>query len=120
MIETKSVRPFIGTSDFERSRSFYSYIGFDETPIDSKMSVFKNKGAIFYLQDYYVKDWIDNTMLFWEVENLDEVLKHFQSLELKKHFPNSRLSCIVDNDWGREFFLHDPDNILWHIGSFKS
>jgi hypothetical protein len=29
------------------------------------------------------------------------------------------LSKIVNNDWGSEFFLHDPSGILWHIGCFN-
>ena len=72
----------------------------------------------FYLQDAYVKDWVDNTMLFLEVAEPDAFLKHLESLDLKSQFPKVRLSKMVTNDWGPEFFLHDPAGVLWHIGGF--
>lgn len=59
-----SIRPFIGAKDFELSRSFYRDLGFEETILSHNMSVFKTDGLSFYLQDAYVKDWIDNTMIF--------------------------------------------------------
>lgn len=118
-IHIKSIRPFIGSKDFKTSSAFYKTIGFEERMISPNMTLFIREDFGFYLQDAFVKDWIDNTMLFLEVEELDKYLDHLSSLELTKQFKNVRLSKIVTNDWGREFFLHDPSGILWHIGSFN-
>lgn len=57
-------------------------------------------------------------MLFWEVEDVELSLKEIQKLDLPQRFKGVKLSEIVVNDWGKEFFLHDPAGILWHIGSF--
>lgn len=116
----KSIRPFIGTADFDSSRRFYTSIGFKETIISSNMSLFTMDDFGFYLQDAYVKDWIDNTMVFLEVQYLDEYLNHLESLDLTSLFKGAKISKIVENDWGREFFLHDPSGVLWHIGSFTN
>ena len=73
----------------------------------------------FYLQDAYVKDWVDNSMIFFEVENLESILKYIKDLKLPKKYDNVRLSEIIYKEWGKEFFLHDPSGILWHFGKFK-
>ncbi|WP_298329325.1 glyoxalase [uncultured Dokdonia sp.] len=116
----KSIRPFIGATDFISSRRFYTSIGFKETVISYNMSLFTMDDFGFYLQDAYVKDWIDNTMVFLEVQHLDEYLTHLESLDLATLFKGVKISKIVENDWGREFFLHDPSGVLWHIGSFTN
>lgn len=118
-IGIKSIRSFIGSKDFSVSKNFYTTIGFEETYISYNMSYF-SKGAFgFYLQDAYVKKWVDNTMIFLEVEELDTYLEFLQSLDLPSLYKKVKLSRIVKNDWGREFFLHDPSGVLWHIGNFK-
>lgn len=116
----KSMRAFIGAKSCDASRQFYIDLGFEELKIFPKMSYFKLGDFGFYLQDAFVKDWVDNTMLFLEVENLDEHLKKITCLELDKKYNNVRLTKIHYNDWGNEFFLYDPSGVLWHIGEFKT
>jgi len=116
--KVRSIRPFIGAKDFERSKRFYADIGFQESVLSHNMSVFEMYGLGFYLQDAYVKDWIDNTMVFLEVEDLDRFWRTLTALELPTHYEGVRLSAIHAYDWGREFFLHDPSGVLWHIGQF--
>lgn len=115
----KSIRAFIGSKDYDISRNFYSDLGFEEVIISSNMSLFEIGNFGFYLQDAYVKDWIDNSMLFLEVENTEKLLTHIKQLALDNKYPGVRLSEVVYNDWGKEFFLHDPSGVLWHIGEFR-
>ncbi len=114
----KSIRPFVGSKDFQESKRFYELLGFKVNWVGDKMSFLALGDFGFYLQDAYVKDWVDNTMLFLEVAEPDAFLKHLESLDLKSQFPKVRLSKMVTNDWGPEFFLHDPAGVLWHIGAF--
>ena len=115
-----SIRPFIGSKNYKISRNFYLDLGFEEIITSEKMSYFSLGNFGFYLQDAYVKDWIDNSMIFLEVENLENSLNEIQNLKLTDKYENVRLSKIVHNEWGNEFFLHDPCGILWHIGNFNS
>lgn len=115
----KSIRPFLGSKNYEVSREFYRTLGFAETTLGEKMCVFHREGFSFYLQDYYVEDWVNNTMVFLEVNDLADWWARVQALNLPARFSGVRLKPITDNDWGQEFFLHDPAGILWHIGSFK-
>jgi len=119
-----SVRPFIGAKDFSQSRRFYSAMGFTEVVISAGMSLFQagdhspGGGVAFYLQDAYVQDWVDNTMLFLEVRDVDCHLADLLKLGLPDQFPGVRISGIRVEAWGKEYFLHDPSGILWHIGQF--
>ena len=115
----QSIRPFIGAKDFEISRQFYLDLDFKELPLKGKMSFFQVSDKIgFYLQKAYVKDWVDNSMLFLEVENPEVYLEELKNKNLPTRYKGVRLSEMVINDWGKEFFLHDPSGILWHFGSF--
>ncbi|MBE7176960.1 MAG: glyoxalase [Mucilaginibacter polytrichastri] len=114
-----SLRPFIGAKAYDVSRAFYRDLGFEEFVIDAKMSVFKNDTLAFYLQDYYAKEWIENTMLFMEVEDVEACYKELEALNLPQKYAGVRLSPIRHEYWGSECFLHDPAGILWHFGQFK-
>ncbi|MFC3157516.1 hypothetical protein SAMN05443633_109170 [Chryseobacterium arachidis] len=116
--KVKSIRPFIGSENFEISRNFYRDLGFEETVLDPKLSLFRWDEAGFYLQDAYVKDWIDNTMIFIEVENTDDFFQELLSLNLMEKYKNVRLTPVRTMDWGKECFVHDPCGILWHFGEF--
>jgi len=114
----KSIRSFIGAKDFEESKTFYRILGFEEAYSSEKLSYFKNGDFGFYLQDAYVKDWIDNSMIFLEVNSVDEYWTKLQALNLTKRFKNVRLTEIKHYEWGKECFIHDPSGILWHFGEF--
>jgi len=102
------------------SRAFYRALGFEEKEISKDMVLFTvNNQLAFYLQDYYIKDWVDNSMIFLEVSNLEECHANLIALDLPGNFPGVRLSAIKQETWGRECFLHDPSGVLWHIGKFE-
>ncbi|MEO5673316.1 MAG: VOC family protein [Chitinophagales bacterium] len=113
-----SIRPFIGAKDFELSREFYCDLGFQETIVSHNMSVFKTGKLAFYLQDACVKDWIDNSMIFLEVDDVAHYWNKLLALDLTTKYKGVRLIPIKEYDWGRECFIHDPSGILWHIGEF--
>ena len=116
--QIKSIRPFIGATDFNISRSFYTDLGFIETVLSTTMSVFKRNDFAFYLQDADVKDWIDNTMVFLEVTDVNTFWEELQLLNLSNKYQEVRIVPIKEYDWGKECFIHDPSGILWHIGEF--
>lgn len=114
-----SIRPFIGAKNFEVSRKFYLELGFQENILTPNMSYFYSEGIGFYLQDAYVKDWIDNTMVFMEVKDVHRFWKELLGLDLTARYEDVRLVPVREDYWGRECFLHDPSGILWHFGEFN-
>jgi hypothetical protein len=115
----KSIRAFIGAKNYESSRNFYKDLGFQESIISYDMSYFKINELGFYLQNAYVKDWIDNTMIFLEVDNVERYWNELLALDLTSKYKNVKLDPVRVLDWGKECFLHDPSGILWHFGEFN-
>ncbi len=117
---TKSIRPFIGAREYDLSRSFYRDLGFEEIVLSDDMCLFETGQTGFYLQKAYVKDWIDNSMIFLEVDDVDRYFKELLALALPAKYPRVRLTPVQQYDWGSECFLHDPSGILWHFGQFNN
>jgi len=118
--QAKSIRTFIGAKNYEESRSFYKELGFEEVVLFDNMCLFKvNENLGFYLQDYYVKKWCHNSMVFLEVDDVDECLNELISKGLQDKYKYVRFTEIKEYDWGREFFMHDPCGVLWHFGQFN-
>ncbi|WP_224485071.1 VOC family protein [Robertkochia aurantiaca] len=117
-LNARSIRTFIGAQDFETSRKFYNELGFKELRTSTKMSYFSQGDFGFYLQDYYVKDWIENSMVFLEVSDPERTLEYINSLKLDKKYKVVRITEMHHAEWGREFFVHDPSGVIWHIGKF--
>jgi len=113
-----SIRPFIGAADFEVSRAFYRDLGFQEVELSPAMSLFKTGSYGFYLQNAFNRDWVDNTMVFLEVEDVQHFWDELLKLDLPAKYKNVRLVPIRSEHWGRECFVHDPSGILWHFGEF--
>lgn len=114
-----SIRAFIGARRYDESREFYGKMDFTEHVIDPTMSYFQVADNIgFYLQNSYVRDWVDNTMIFMEVDELDRHYEEIRTKDLPSQYKLVRLSAIRAEPWGREFFLHDPSGVLWHFGEF--
>lgn len=115
-----SIRTFIGAKDYQISRSFYRDLGFQEFEVAEKMCWFTvNEQLGFYLQDYYLKEWIENSMIFLEVENVEACREALLNKNLVEKYPTIRFTEIRYENWGREFFMHDPAGVLWHFGNFK-
>jgi hypothetical protein len=113
-----SIRPFIGAKNFEISRNFYRDLGFEESILFHNMFYFKTDGLGFYLQDAYVQDWVDNSMIFLEVEDVGRYWKNLLALNLTSKYVGVKLTPIREYDWGKECYMHDPSGVLWHIGEF--
>lgn len=115
----KSIRPFIGAKNFEVSRAFYRDLGFEENILAPNFSVFHWESLSFYLQDYYTKDWVDNTMVFMEVEDTYAFFDMLTGLNLPEKYESVKVLPVREMDWGRECFVHDPSGVLWHFGEFN-
>lgn len=113
-----SIRPFIGAADFEISSAFYRDLGFEEVKLSPAMSLFKTGNYGFYLQNAFNRDWVDNTMVFLEVEDVERFWDELVTLDLPAKYQNVRLTPIRTDHWGKECFVHDPSGILWHFGEF--
>ena len=115
----QSLRPFIGAKNMEQSLQFYTALGWEPRLVAPNMHyVYMHDHFGFYLQDYYQEDWVNNTQIFLEINDVETYHDHLQSLNLSAQFETVQLKPIQHLAWGKEFFLTDPSTVLWHFGSF--
>ena len=118
--KAKNIRTFIGAKRYDESRTFYRELGFEEIILNDKMSLFKvNESLAFYLQKYYVKKWVHNSMIFLEVDDIESCEKELLAKGLHNKYKYVRFTEIKTFDWGRELFMHDPSGVLWHFCQFN-
>lgn len=70
------------------------------------------------VQDAYVRDWVDNSIIFLEVDDVGRFWNELVALDLPSKHETVRLVPVRELHWGRECFVHDPSGILWHFGEF--
>lgn len=118
--EVINIRPFIGAKNFSESRDFYTLLGCGETRLGDMLSLFKfSESVLFLLQDYYVKDWVENSMSMLEVQDIQAWYDQCMDKGVASKFQKARLTPITEEAWGRVFYLHDPSGNLWHFCQFK-
>lgn len=118
-LTTTSLRPFIDAKNFDLSRTFYRDLGFEEFVLEPKLSLFQNGASPFYLQDYYVAEWVDNTMLLLEVSNVAQQYEALQAGDLFARYPDVKLMPLKQENWADVFHIVDPSGVLWHVAEFK-
>jgi len=111
----KRIMPFIGAKDYEQSRQFYKELGFTVGEGEKHCEVQVNGTLGFWLQKYYHKGWVNNSMIFLEVPDIDALQKQLLAKGLHNKYKYVRLTEIKTFDWGREIFMHDPSGVLWHF-----
>ena len=107
--------PFIGAKDYQESRRFYSELGFEIGEGEKYCEVKVNDELGFWLQKYYHKGWVNNSMIFLEIPDVELWQRELLAKELHFKYKYVRFTEIKTFDWGRELFMHDPSGILWHF-----
>lgn len=118
-LQVQSLRTFIGSRDYAASQAFYTDLGFRGHAISPRMSLFEREGHVFYLQDYYVKDWLENTMLIIEVNSALACFKLFSELGLEAKYPGVKVHKVVSEEWADVCRLHGPAGELLHFAQFR-
>jgi hypothetical protein len=109
--------PFIPCQDFMLSIRFYEAIGFiihhkKVGEITTQHISYEDNHMI--LQDAYVKEWAENTMLSIYVNDLETFIKQLEKV-LKEAFLQAKFSGPQISPWGKQIFLIDPTGVLIHV-----
>ncbi|HEV7646201.1 MAG TPA: hypothetical protein VGO50_19865 [Pyrinomonadaceae bacterium] len=104
---------YVPAEDFDLSKRFYSALGFTLTPgwgdtVDCRLG-----GAVFRLQNYYVKNWAENFMMKFDVEDIEDWRAHAKKIIDEGDFGNVRYDEIetVGGDT-KIFHIWDPCGVL--------
>ena len=73
--------------DYVLAQLFFEEFGFEKVYSDDRMSIFRNEGVEFYLQNFYNQDFQDNYVVALSVEDLDGLWAHIQNTKLEEKYP---------------------------------
>ena len=112
------VRPFVPALDFETSQAFYRALGWTELWSDAGLSLLSLGGSQVMLQDHYVKEWAENSMLTVEVVSADDWYGHVSDILGARAYGDARVSEPKDEGWARVTYVWDPSGVLLHFAQF--
>ena len=111
------VRPFVPSMDFERSLAFYTALGWSMLWTDGDgLALLSLGGCQMMLQDYYVKDWAENSMLVVEVPDAGAWYDHVERVLATGTYGHARAAAPQQQDWGALVtYVWDPCGVLLHF-----
>ena len=112
---TELLRPFLPAKRYDLSKRFYEALGFQKV-LDGQVAIFNAGSGGFILQNYYQKDWAENTVMQLMVDDLDGWWAHIVELRLAEEFGVQPPKAPAMQPWGlRTAYVYDPSGVLWHI-----
>lgn len=66
----KALQPTVPARDFDTSLQFYSDLGFQSRMLTANLAEMPLGTCSFLLQDHYVRDWADNSIIHLFVSDL--------------------------------------------------
>lgn len=110
------VRPFVPAKDFAQSHAFYTALGWSTLWSDGGLALLSLGGRQLMLQDYYVKEWAENSMLVVEVADATAWYDHVERALADGDFGDSRVAEPQRQDWGALVtHVWDPCGVLLHF-----
>lgn len=108
----KELVVYTPAEDFELSKQFYAALGFTLTPGWGDTMDCKLGGAVFRLQNYYVKAWAENFMMKFDVDDVQAWYAHAKKVINDGDFGNAK--CEEIETIGDTKILHvvDPCGVL--------
>ena len=108
------IRPFLPAKDFGTAKSFYTALGFTIGHQDDGLAVMNHADGSFFLQNYWQKDWAENFMLGWSVDDLDAWYQ--AASKVVEPLGGKGPSKPEMKPWGMVVsdFI-DPSGVCWHV-----
>jgi predicted enzyme related to lactoylglutathione lyase len=98
--------------DFEISKRFYAALGFEMTDAWAGDLDCRLGGAVFRLQNYYNKDWAENFMMLFGVDDAAGWYEHARAVIATGDFGGARVSEPEEVAGSTLFHVWDPSGIL--------
>lgn len=111
------LRPFIPAKDFEACKRFYAALGWETFDVGPGLALVRLADEQhFYIQDYYVREVAENSMLHVTVDDAQAWYAHVASMLDEGTFPDARVQPPALQDYGASVvFVHDPSGVLLHL-----
>ena len=116
-LNVSDLRPFIPAKDFALSKRFYAALGWETRDVDRGLALVRlGEAQHFYIQDYYLKQVAENTMLHLSVDDAPAWHAHVAAVLGDGDFAPARVQPPRRQDYGASVvFVHDPSGVLLHL-----
>src|SRR5215207_3637864 len=116
-LSVHDVRPFVPAEDYEKSLAFYGALGWNTIWTDGEsLALLELGGCQLMLQNYYVRDWAENSMLVVEVTDAAAWYEHITQALASGDYGNARVDPPKHQDWGATVtHAWDPCGVLLHF-----
>jgi catechol 2,3-dioxygenase-like lactoylglutathione lyase family enzyme len=116
-LTVNDVRPFVPAEDFATSRAFYTALGWHTVWTDEVgLALVELGGHQLMLQNYYVREWAENSMLVVEVADAQAWYEHIAAAIGSGEFGGARVEPPARQDYGATVtFVWDPCGVLLHF-----
>jgi hypothetical protein len=112
----QTMRPQLPAKELETSNRFYVDLGFQSRVVGPGLLELSVGRHSFLLQDYYVKEWAENTVMYLLVSDLRAWWNRIKALDLPKRYGVPTPGAPETKAWGhRVVHLTDPAGVLWKI-----
>lgn len=108
----KELVVYVPARDFEMSKRFYAALGFELTDGWGGTMDCRLGGAVFRLQDYYVKDWAENFMMKFDVDDIEAWYQRANKAIGEGDFASARTDEIEAIGNVSVFHIWDPCGVL--------
>lgn len=117
LLTVSDLRPFIPAKDFALSKRFYAGLGWETKDVGAGLALVRVADQQhFYIQDYYLKEVAENSMLHATVADAQAWYEHMSSVLRDNQFPGARVQPPKLQPYGAIVtFVHDPSGVLLHL-----
>ncbi|MDH2413797.1 VOC family protein [Nocardioides sp. CER19] len=119
-LSVTDVRPFVPALDLAASRNFYLALGWSELWRDDALVLLGLSGSQLMLQDRYVKEWAENSMLTVEVGSADDWYAKVTAVLAAGRYGTARVAEPRNEEWARVTYVWDPSGVLLHFAQFPA
>lgn len=115
-LNSSDLRPFLPAKSFDVSKQFYTRLGWSIKDLGDALALVQLGERSFYLQNYYVEEFAQNTMLHITVEDAQAWYEHVSSVVRDQEFVGVRVQPPKRQPYGAVVtFVHDPAGVLLHL-----
>ena len=112
-LKVADIRASIPAKDFAISKAFYTALGWKLTEITEKLALMELGEWRLHLQDYYVKEWAENSVIFIAVEDTQAWHDHISAALKERSYLDARVWPPKAEEWGAlTTFAIDPSGVL--------
>jgi len=106
-----AMRPMVPANDFEISKRFYIELGFQPRSLTDRLVEMQLGAFSFILQDYYVREWADSSVVHVTVADIDLWWDHIVSLDLATRY-GVKIQAPQSQGWAVVAGVTDPCGVL--------